>query len=402
MRAITAPCVVTVNGGSSSIRCAVYETAGDANINLLAHVKIDRIGQPDATFTITDTAGTSTRVIDATDRDKAIAQLLDWLGVQSFFSSISAIGHRVVHGMSHSQPQRITPQLLKELQTFSSVDPEHLPFEIELIAAFQQQFHIIPHIACFDTAFHHQMPEVARTLPLPERYRKLGIERYGFHGLSYSYLMQELARIDRDTANHRRIVIAHLGNGASLAAIKDGICIDTSMSFTPASGIMMSTRSGDIDPGVLYYLSKSRQLTVDDLQRLLNHGAGMKGVSGISGDVRELLRHEHTNAHAALALAMFCYQIKKYIGAYAVALGGLDTLIFAGGIGENSPAIRERICDGLEFIGVALNVKANHDNKALISRDAGKVRVRVMHTDEEMMIATSIMQMLNPSGVIQS
>jgi acetate kinase len=230
---------------------------------------------------------------------------------------------------------------------------------------------------------------------LPASYRNDEIERYGFHGLSYAYLMQQLGTMDADIAVHGRVVLAHLGNGASLAAVQNGQCVDTTMSFTPASGIMMSTRSGDIDPGVLYYLCKSRGVSLDDLQHSLNHGAGMLGVSGVSGDIRKLLEIEGSNANAALAIAMFCYQIRKCIGAYAAALGGLDTLVFAGGIGENSAVIRSRICEELAFIGIRLDSEMNDGNHLVISSKQS-IPVRVIRTDEELMIANLVMQ-FNPN-----
>ncbi len=382
-------CILTVNGGSSSIRCAIYEVGAAASIKLLSRIKIDKIGHPDAQLSISSIdKPVANQSVDATRRGDAIAALLNALASLDDIARIKTIGHRIVHGMRHSQPQLIDASLLDELQQLHALDPEHLPFELELVAAFKQRFPAVPQVACFDTAFHRSIPDVARTLPLPKLYRDANIERYGFHGLSYSYLMQELAGID-SAASNGRIVLAHLGNGASLAAIRNGKCIDTSMSFTPASGIMMATRSGDIDPGILYYLSKSRNISIDELQRMLNHESGMLGISGVSGDVRQLLECEHSNPHAALALNMFCYQVRKYIGAYAAALSGVDTVIFSGGIGENAPIIRQRICNGLQFLGIHVEDDANQRNAQIISA-SGSITVRVMQTDEELMIARSV------------
>lgn len=382
-------CILTVNGGSSSIRCAIYEVGAAASIKLLSRIKIDKIGHPDAQLSISSIdKPVANQSVDATRRGDAIAALLNALASLDDIARIKTIGHRIVHGMRHSQPQLIDASLLDELQQLHALDPEHLPFELELVAAFKQRFPAVPQVACFDTAFHRSIPDVARTLPLPKLYRDANIERYGFHGLSYSYLMQELAGID-SAASNGRIVLAHLGNGASLAAIRNGKCIDTSMSFTPASGIMMATRSGDIDPGILYYLSKSRNISIDELQRTLNHESGMLGISGVSGDVRQLLECEHSNPHAALALNMFCYQVRKYIGAYAAALSGVDTVIFSGGIGENAPIIRQRICNGLQFLGIHVEDDANQRNAQIISA-SGSITVRVMQTDEELMIARSV------------
>lgn len=403
--ATTQEYILTVNGGSSSVRCALYQRMDKAQRAdeahdplLLLRIKIDRIQEPRALLVVTRTDGSSSAcAIKAGNHKTVAAQLSGWLATQDFYSGIGATGHRVVHGLSHSTPQRITSTLLHELQNSATLDPEHLPFEIELINAFQQQFAEVPHIACFDTAFHRSMPEVARTLPIPYHLRSSGIERYGFHGLSYACLLDELGRIDRSLATRGRIIMAHLGNGASLAAIHSGQCVDTTMSFTPASGIMMSTRSGDIDPGLLFHLSNAAGLNNIELQRMMNHESGMQGVSGVSGDVRDLLQRESTEPRAALALEMFCYGVRKQIGAYAAALHGLDALIFAGGIGENAPQIRKRICDGLQFLGIEVDVTGNAANDLVISTRDARVKVFVMHTDEELMIARSVSSILNAS-----
>ena len=390
-----AGCLVTVNGGSSSIRCAVFDVKPDADIKLTLSIKVDRIGSAGNQIEVQQVDGScAVHPIDGGSRGDAITALIKWLMSQPFCAAIKGIGHRVVHGMAHTQPQAITSQLLDELQHLIALDPEHLPFEIELIRAFRQSFPVVMHVACFDTAFHRNMPAITRTLALPEPYRDFGIERYGFHGLSYSYLLEELCLVDSNIAANGRIIIAHLGNGASLAAIRCGACIDTSMSFTPASGIMMSTRSGDIDPGILFYLSKDKNIDADELQRALNHESGMLGISKLSGDVRDLLAAEIDNVDASLAINMFCYQVKKCIGAYAAALNGLDTLIFSGGIGENSAVIRQRICDGLIFIGIALDQDSNATHAGILSAATSKVTVRVMHTDEELMIARLALQVI--------
>jgi len=389
---MTRSCILTVNGGSSSIRCALYELRSDQSIHLLSSIHLDRIGKSDGRLISSPVTGVSTeKVLDLTLRSDAVAIIVAAVGSLTHLSNLIGIGHRIVHGMQYSQPQRITPTLRQELSAISSIDPEHLPFELELIDAFQNQYRDVPQIACFDTAFHRSMPDIARILPLPKQYRDLGIERYGFHGLSYSFLMQALGIIDERTAHHGRVIIAHLGNGASLAAIRDGKCIDTTMSFTPASGITMSTRSGDIDPGIIYHLSRTHRVAIQDIQRTLNRDSGMFGLSGFSGDVRDLLAREHDDPHAGLAISVFCYQIKKAIGAYVAALGGLDTLIFSGGIGENSSIIRERIASGLEFIGIRFNAAANVNHDPIIST-LDSIKVRVMKTDEEWMIAKLVLQ----------
>jgi len=280
--------------------------------------------------------------------------------------------------------------LLDELHRISPFDPEHLPREIELIEAFARRHPKLPQVACFDTTFHRTMPRIARLLPIPRRYEAQGVERYGFHGLSYAYLMEELARLGDPAATKGRVILAHLGNGASMAAVRDGRGIDTSMGFTPTAGLMMSTRSGDLDPGLVSFMARSEQMTAAQFDRMVNHESGLLGVSETGSDMRDLLERETQDVHAAEAVDLFCYQAKKWIGAYAAALGGLDTLVFAGGIGENAAAVRARICESLEFLGIGIDAKRNATNAGVISTQTGRVVVRVMHTEEEVMIAKSV------------
>ena len=299
-----------------------------------------------------------------------------------------------MHGMKHSEPERVTRKLLAELHRITAYAPEHLPREIELIEAFRKRCPNLPPVACCDTAFHRTLPRVARLMSIPRRYAAKGVERYGFHGISYAYLMEELGRLD-PVATKGRLILAHLGNGASLAAVLHGKSIDTSMGFTPTAGLVMSTRSGDLDPGLVYYLARTRRMTAAQFQRMVNHESGLLGVSGTSSDLRDLLAREAGDVRAAEAVELFCYQAKKWIGSFAAALGGLDTLVFAGGIGENAPLIRKRICDGLGFLGIELTQKRNAKNAPLISPNAGRVKVRVIRTDEEFMIARSVTRVLN-------
>ena len=388
------PCVLTVNGGSSSIRFAVYE-AGDTPRRRLDG-KIDRIGLSGTNLTVNDSAGKppGSRRLALADHGTAADFLLDWLETQPVFASVKAVGHRVVHGMKHSEPERVTPKLLAELHRITVYAPEHLPREIGLIEAFRRRHPKLPQVACFDTAFHRNMPRVAKLLPIPRRYAAKGVERYGFHGLSYAYLMEELGRLD-PAAAEGRVILAHLGNGASLAAVRHGKSVDTSMGFTPAAGLVMGTRTGDLDPGLVYYLARTERMTVAQFQKMVNHESGLLGVSGTSSDLRDLCAREASDVRAAQAVELFCYQVRKWIGSFAAALGGLETLVFAAGIGENAPLIRERICDGLGFLGIELNRKRNARNAPLISARAGRVRVRVIRTDEELMIARSVTRVLN-------
>jgi acetate kinase len=386
--------LLTINGGSSSIRFALFDIGEPPQRQLDG--KVDRIGLSGTNLTFKDATGQSqnSHTIDASDRHSVVSFLLDWLETQHAFASVKSVGHRVVHGMTHSEPERVTPELLDELRRITPYDPDHLPLEIELIKEFGQRHPGLPQITCFDTAFHRTMPRVASLLPIPRRYEAVGVRRYGFHGLSYEFLIEELARLGDPAATKGRVILAHLGNGASLAAVRDGKGIDTSMGFTPASGLVMSSRSGDLDPGLVSYLARTEQMSASQFQEMVNHASGLLGVSETSSDLRDLLARESDDIRAAEAVALFCYQAKKWIGSFAAALGGLDTLVFAGGIGENAALIRERICDGQGFLGIELDQTRNAKNAPLISADGGLVAVRVIQTDEEVTIARSVVRVL--------
>jgi acetate kinase len=387
--------ILTLNGGSSSIRFAVYE-AGATPRKLLGG-KIQRIGFADASLSVKATGAEppNDRTVEARDHESAVKSLMDWLESQALFAGVTAVGHRVVHGMLRTEPERVTPALLGELRKITAFDPEHLPREIELIEAMLRRYPQLPQAVCFDTAFHRHMPRVATLLPIPRRYETGGVQRYGFHGLSYTYLIEELARLGDPAASHGRVILAHLGNGASLAAVRDGKSIDTSMGFTPSSGLVMSTRCGDLDPGLLSYLAQTERMDGSRLQTLVSHESGLLGVSGSSSDIRDLLERESGDARAADAVALFCYQAKKWIGSFAAALGGLDTLVFAGGIGENAAPIRRRICEGLDFLGVSVDDARNRENAGVISSANARVSVRVIRTDEESVIARLTMRVLD-------
>jgi acetate kinase len=340
------------------------------------------------------------RKLDASDHKSAATFLMDWLEKQNAFESVRAVGHRVVHGMQHTAPELVTQELLDDLHRIIPCDPDHLPSEIELIETFRQRHPKLPQVACFDTAFHRTMPRVAKLLPIPRRYDAKGVQRYGFHGLSYAYLIEELARLGDPAATTGRVILAHLGNGASMAAVRDGKSIDTSMSFTPTSGLVMSTRSGDLDPSLAPYLARTEQMTTEQFYEMVNHKSGLLGVSETSSDMRDLLAHEAQDIRAAEAVALFCYQAKKWIGAFAAALGGVDTLVFAGGIGENAPRVRARICDGLGFLGIEIDEKRNAETEGVISTDASRVTVRVIRTDEDLMIARSVSRILETDATL--
>ncbi len=325
----------------------------------------------------------------------AVKVLMDWLEQRMDRDALTAVGHRVVHGgPKYSSAQRITPAMIEELHRLSAFDPEHMPEEILLTGAFHHRFPDVPQVACFDTAFHQDLPRVARLLPIPRRYEAQGVRRYGFHGLSYAFLVGELARVAGMEAAQGRVILAHLGNGASLAAVRHGKSIDTSMSFTPTAGVPMSTRSGDLDPGLVWYLTRSEKMSAKEFNEMVNFQSGLLGMSETSSDMHDLLELEAHDVRAAEAVAVFCYQVKKWIGAFAASLGGLDTLVFAGGIGENAPVVRSRICDGLGFLGIELEEKRNAANEGVISAAAGRVTVRVIRTDEDLMIARTVCSVL--------
>ena len=384
--------VLTINGGSSSIRFALFRIEEPLKRGLYG--KVDRIGLSGTNLTFHDPTRNrqDNRSLAAPDHKSAANLLIDWLEAQDSFASVRAVGHRVVHGMKHIQPEIVTQDLLDELHRIRPYDPDHLPREIELIEAFRRRHPKLPQVACFDTAFHCTMPRVAKLLPIPRRFDAKGIQRYGFHGLSYAYLMEELARLGDPAAATGRVILAHLGNGASLAAVRDGKSMDTSMGFTPTAGLVMSTRSGDLDPGLAPYLARTEQMTTTQFYEMVNHRSGLLGVSEISSDMRDLLAQEAGDVRAAEAVALFCYQAKKWIGSFVAALGGLDTLVFAGGIGENSPLVRARICEGLSVLGIELNESRNAQTAGVISTNASRATVRVLRTDEELMIARSVLR----------
>ena len=393
--AAAGPIILTVNGGSSSVKFALFE-ANDPLVRILSGA-IEGIGQPEAVLRVKglDQADTFSREVKAPDHATAVTVLMGWVEERLGWNALTAVGHRVVHGgPNYCEPLRITAEMIKELDRLSPFDPQHLPEEILLTEAFHRRFPDLPQVACFDTAFHHDLPRVARLLPIPRRYEALGVRRYGFHGLSYEFLMGELARLDGSEAAHGRVILAHLGNGASLAAVHHGKPVDTSMSFTPAAGVPMSTRSGDLDPGLVWYLASKEKIDAKHFNEMVNFQSGLIGISETSSDMQKLLELETQDVRAAEAIALFCYQVKKWIGAFAAAMGGLDRLVFSGGIGENAPAVRERICDGLGFLGIALNEMQNAKNASLISNDTGRVKVRVIRTDEELTIARTVCRVL--------
>jgi len=381
------PYILTINGGSSSLKFALFALTDGLERLLLG--RVERIGMPGTRLIVAE-AGREQEdsEVKAADQAAAVDLLIERLGHLIALTSIAVIGHRVVHGGDrYFQPELITPEILKELRRIVPYDPDHLPGEIEAIETFGRLYPELPQVACFDTAFHHDLPRVAQIIAIPRRYEAAGVRRYGFHGLSFAYLLEELARLGGPEAVPGRVILAHLGSGASLAAVREGRCIETTMGFTPTSGLVMGTRCGDIDPGLVRYLMRAKGLTIDQFHNLVNHESGLLGVSETSHDLRDLLAGQDVDVRAAEAVALFCYRAKTWLGALAAALGGLDTLVFAGGIGENSPEARRRICDGLEFLGIAVDERRNAANAPVISTADGRVAVRVIRTDEELLIA---------------
>jgi acetate kinase len=384
------PRVLTVNGGSSSIKFALFE--GGEETRRVLEGRIERIGLPGSRliFSGRESGVEESQEITAPNHKAAASLLLDSLEERLDFSAVRAVGHRIVHGMDYDRPEVVTPGLLEGLRRIAPFDPEHMPSELELVEEFGRRLPGVLQLACFDTSFHRTMPKTAKILPIPRRYYSLGVKRYGFHGLSCSFIMEELARQAGESAAAGRVIIAHLGNGASLTAVRGGESIDTSMGFTPAGGIPMGTRPGDLDPGAAWFMMAEGKMTPKRFNALINHESGLLGISETSPDMKDLLDLQESDPRAAEAVDVFCYQAKKTVGALAAALGGVDTLVFTGGIGIRSPEIRSRICAGLVFLGLWLDEDKNAAGEPLISAADARVKVRVIKTDEELVIAKAL------------
>lgn len=383
--------ILTINSGSSSIKFSLHDIegvdAGRTSEALVLSGVIERIESGGGVLRVKGPAGDvlTEGPHDLRDHAAALRALAAWLERHADGGAPSAVGHRIVHGGPRfREPQRITPAVLVALRSAIPLAPNHLPNELEAIDTMARAYPDVPQVACFDTAFHRHMPPVAQLYALPRALWQEGVRRYGFHGLSYEYIVGEL---QREGALGAHAIIAHLGNGASVVAVRDGVGIDTTMGFTPTGGLVMSTRSGDLDPNVVLYLLREGRLPLASVNDLVNRSGGLLALSGVSADMRDLLRLEHGHPHAAEAVAMFCYRVRQAIGAMAASLGGLDTLVFTAGIGEHAPSIRWRICEGLQVLGVVLDPARNDANAPIVSRDASAVTVRVVPTNEELMIA---------------
>jgi acetate kinase len=390
--------VLTLNIGSSSLKAALYECSpahDDPQLVFAAHA--ERLGDARSHMSVVDAQGQAlfTTEQGLSDHPTALQTLLDWLRQQPSERDFDLVGHRVVFGgQRYSEPQLITDDLVAALDGLAHFDPLHMPQALSVIAYMRQAYPRIAQVACFDTAFHRSMPPEARLYGLPYTLADAGVIRYGFHGLSYESILLQLRAIDQAAAEDR-VIIAHLGSGASMTAVRNGASLDTTMGFTPTGGLVMGTRSGDLDPEVVLYLLEERKLDATALRRLFTSEAGMLGVSGVSGDMRDLLEQSATNPRAAAAVSLFCYQARKYLGALAAALGGLETLVFTGGIGERAVAVRQRICADLDFLGVRVDTARNAANAAIISGEGSPVTIRVIPSDEDRMLARHTYRLLH-------
>jgi acetate kinase len=402
--------ILAVNRGSATLKAALYACDDTANPQLILSAQTTRKDSR-VHVKIADAKKNSLFEGEAPDSDD-VSFVLDWLAQKNYLADLVAIGHRIVHGGTQFiQPSVIDSQVLAALEKLVPLDPDHLRAAIDGIRAIQQKFPQLPQLACFDTAFHATLPKVATMYAVPRALYDDGIRRFGFHGLSYEYILRELQSISRQqsSAVGSRVIVAHLGSGASVCAIKDGRSLDTSMGFTALEGLVMGTRSGDLDPSILIYLLRNHshtesaapaKMSPDDLDHLLNKKSGLLGVSAITDDMRELIEKSATDTRAAEAVDLFCYRVKKYIGAYAAALGGLETLVFTAGIGERSAPVREKICAGLDFLGIALDPQRNQANEAVISTSASRVTVRVIPTNEELTIVRHVLALTNSATVL--
>ena len=395
--------VLTMNTGSATLKAAIYDVHPSAKLVLSIQVDSAREG---GRIRISDFAGSS--LLDesssAHDSNGSLELIFQWLADQGYVSRLAAAGHRLVHGgVRYTKPERITPAFLADIEQLVPLDPDHLPEAISGIKFIAQKLPELPQVACFDTAFHASMPKVAQMYALSRRLYDGGIRRFGFHGLSYEYISRELRKLEGAAAGgsatngsaNGRVIVAHLGSGASMMAMRGGTSMDTSMGFTPLEGLVMGTRCGDIDPGAVLYLLEQGKISPQELSAQLNKQSGLLGVSGTSADMRDLLAlAAKGDTHADEAIELFCYRAKKYIGSYAAALGGLDILVFTAGIGERAAAVRDRICRGLEFLGIQIDAARNQANADIISTSASRVKVLVIETNEDLMIVQHVLSLL--------
>jgi acetate kinase len=375
--------ILCINSGSSSIKFALYRF--EKSEELIADGAVERIGLPGGWLWLKDPQGKplADRHDDFPAHNDAVKAMFRVAMEEHSFPEPDGVGHRLLHGgPKHVAPEKVTPELMQDLRRLIPLAPLHLPGELKGIDAIAEHYPDLSQAACFDTAFHSRMPEIAKWLPIVRSLRHEGVHRYGFHGLSYEYVTSTLKE-----ALQGRVIIAHLGNGASMAAVKDGQPMDTTMGLTPLGGLMMGTRSGDFDPGVLLFLMNEKGYDARQLERLLHYRSGLLGISGISSDMKTLLENRTAEPHAAQAIELFCYIARKYIGALSTTIGGIDSLVFTGGIGERAAPVRWMICQGLEYLGISLDPGKNDVHAEVVSTDKSPCMVRVIPTNEDLMIA---------------
>jgi len=385
--------VLTVNTGSSSLKAAVFDAGELSDRHMTALV--EQIGHKSA-LRVSNGAGDeiANEPIVAEDHGEALTALLDWLGRNGEIEPLAAIGHRLVHGgCEYSAPQLIDDAMVSAIERLIPFAPNHLPQALAAIGVTRAAFPRLPQVACFDTAFHRSMPPVAQRYPLPPEFEDEGVIRYGFHGLSYASIVDQLG--DDITP---RTIVAHLGNGASMAALRDGKSVDTTMGFTPLGGLMMGTRPGDLDPGLMLYLLQQTGRTPDEVATLVTSEAGLLGVSQRSADMKTLIDSEDDDPQAASALELYVYLARKQLGGLLAVLGGIDLLVFTGGIGEHATPIRERICRDFAFAGIAIDRERNATNGTVISYEDALVRIMVLPSDEERMIARDTIRLIQREG----
>jgi acetate kinase len=389
------PIILVINAGSSSVKFSLFETHADRSVAAAAHGQVEGIGGS-ARFEVSDAEGQKLagRDLGGADHNAGIAAILDWLSAHvGAEASLAGVGHRVVHGgMQFARPVRIDDHVIAELEALVPLAPLHQPHHLAAIRAIAAAVPNVPQIACFDTAFHHTQPSVAQQFALPRELTDKGIRRYGFHGLSYEFIVSALPIVAPQCVG-RRIVIAHLGNGASLCAVADDESVATTMGFTPLDGLVMGTRSGLLDPGVILYLLQHEQMSATAIQTLLYEQSGLLGVSGLSSDMRNLLASKLPAAKEAIEL--FLYRISRELGSVAAALGGLDALIFTGGIGENAVIVRQRVCRAAEWLGIRLDETANRVGGPRISLPDSAASAWVIPTDENLMVARHTRHLLD-------